>query len=51
MKGLVAHAKDSGLNFQCNANYLEGLNSLKRPLQLQRMEAGKSFGSKVVGRS
>lgn len=51
MKRLVAHAKESGSDFQHNANSLEGPNNFKRPLRLQRMEAGKSFGSKVVGRS
>lgn len=41
MKGFVACAKESGFYFQCNANSLEGLNGLKRPPWLQRMDRSR----------
>lgn len=45
MEGLVAHAKESRFYFQLNTNSLEGLNGLKRPLPLERMDRGKQeFG-------
>lgn len=54
MEGLVARAKEAGFYSQCNANSSEGLSGWKRSPCLicaGWIEAGKSLGHKVVGRS
>lgn len=51
MEGLGAPAKESRFHFQLNTNSLEGLNGLKRPLQLQRMDRGRQeFGEQSSGK-
>lgn len=52
MEALGAPAKESRFHFQLNTNSLEGLNGLKDHFSCREwIEAGKSLGSKVVGRS